>query len=446
MLTIAAVGLLACTGKNTPEDPNNSKNLSDSVSISCNPDTLIVGISGGRFSVTLSSKSEWSATANKEWVTISPDSGLGDSIVTIVVTSGDKDEACVLFNNGDSTKLVIYREDISCDPTVKEVNINGEEFTVTLETHDSWSATSNKPWVIVTPESGRGNASVNICVSRGSDDEALVIFNCNASSDTLTISSKVQYKGGLLPGKFSISTSKQIQFSQGNLQYQANTQTWWFAVHQYDMVGSGNSNIGKDYSGWIDLFGWGTGNNPTNSSTNNSDYSKFVDWGSNIISNGGNEAGQWRTLKKNEWTYLFFSRANSEKLFGLGSVNNVSGVIILPDNWSSPNGLLFTPSTTKGLEDRGGYYSDENTGHNHFVLANQYNEEQWAIMEASGAVFLPAAGHRTGTDVHGVGSLGYYWSPNTFNLMEYSLGFSSNGLDPQIGSQNYSGHSVRLVR
>ena len=49
-----------------------------------------------------------------------------------------------------------------------------------------------------------------------------------------------------------------MYFSQGNLQYQASTNTWKFADNQYDYVGSTNSNISSFYSGWIDLFGWGT--------------------------------------------------------------------------------------------------------------------------------------------------------------------------------------------
>ena len=93
---------------------------------------------------------------------------------------------------------------------------------------------------------------------------------------------------GALPGLFSVSATKQVHFSQGNLQYQASTNTWRFAEHQYDYVGtqtadycgfyggnvsgSDNRNISSTYNGWIDLFGWGTGSNPTLSSTSFEDY------------------------------------------------------------------------------------------------------------------------------------------------------------------------------
>jgi len=249
-------------------------------------------------------------------------------------------------------------------------------------------------------------------------------------------------KNGALPGMFSVSTTKQIQFSQGNLQYQAITHTWRFAEKQYDMIGTGNSYISPSYSGWIDLFGWGTGNNPTNSSK--SDYSAFVDWGVNAISNGGNEANQWRTLTKDELVYLFYNRTNAASLFGLGSVNNVNGTIILPDSWSTPQGVSFTPSTAKGLADQGNFYSNSSSD---YYSYNTYTVEQWSVMEQNGAVFLPAAGLRRGKDMQNVGSYGYYWSATPYDEgYAYYLIFNSNSLIPQINGTNYDGQSVRLVR
>ncbi len=250
---------------------------------------------------------------------------------------------------------------------------------------------------------------------------------------------------GTLSGLFSVSATKQVQFSQGNLQYQASTDTWRFAENQYDLIGSDNSNISASYSGWIDLFGWGTGDDPTNTSTDNSDYSTFTDWGVNAISNGGNTANTWRTLTSDEWVYLFYTRTNAATLFGLGSVNGVNGTILLPDDWTLPEGASFTASTTQGLADQGSYYYNSN-GNN--FSHNTYTAEQWSVMVSVGAVFLPAAGYRYGTGVNSVGSGGYYWSamPNGTDRACY-LRFSSNYLFPQKSlSYRYYGLSVRLVR
>lgn len=42
---------------------------------------------------------------------------------------------------------------------------------------------------------------------------------------------------GAINGLFSVSATQQVYFSQGNLQYQASTNTWRFAENQWDYVG-----------------------------------------------------------------------------------------------------------------------------------------------------------------------------------------------------------------
>ena len=235
---------------------------------------------------------------------------------------------------------------------------------------------------------------------------------------------------GVLPGVFSVSAMQQVHFSQGNLQYRASTNTWRFAEHQYDYVGGANSNISSAYSGWIDLFGWGTGSNPTLSSTNYTDYSTFVDWGSNAIINGGNAVNQWRTLTQSEWYYLLYSRTNASSKRGTGNINGVGGLIILPDSWEQPSGCpQFSP----------GVASD--WSHNSYTLA------QWAQMELAGAVFLPAAGYRLGTDVGDMGSSGLYWSstPNDEDNAYY-VGFIGRYLNAAYSDYRGDGFSVRPVQ
>ena len=87
-------------------------------------------------------------------------------------------------------------------------------------------------------------------------------------------------------GFFSVGYSQQVSFAKGNLQYQASSGTWRFANNQWETMGQGNVNISANYSGWIDLFGWGTGNGPLNHSENNNDYSTFCDWGSYGMGDG----------------------------------------------------------------------------------------------------------------------------------------------------------------
>lgn len=259
-----------------------------------------------------------------------------------------------------------------------------------------------------------------------------------------------QLTPGALKGKFSVAPGKQVRFSQSNLQYHdeaaAHNDYFAFAELQYTIIGKeGNEGTDK-VPCTLDLFGWGTANYPRKTSTDNGDYATFTDWGNNPIRNGGNEANLWRTLTKDEWVYLFHERTNAEKLFGLGSVNGVNGTIILPDDWDrvKPSEVSFTPSTTKGLAYQGKYYYNSN-GDN--FSHNIYTAEQWAVMKKAGAVFLPAAGRRSGTDVLSVGSYGGYWSDTPSGTKyAYHLYFDEKYLDLQIYNNRYRGQSVRLVQ
>ena len=243
-------------------------------------------------------------------------------------------------------------------------------------------------------------------------------------------------------GLFSASADKQIIFSSGNLQYHPANNEWRFAENQTDYIGAANSTISETYNGWIDLFGWGTGDAPTKSSPFYSAYQTFVDWGTNTI--GTDAPNTWRTLSKDEWNYIFYNRPNAQSLFALGSVNGVNGTIILPDNWTTPAGVSFVASTTNGLSWQGGYYYNSN-GTNYGD--NTYTSEQWSKMEQAGAVFLPASGSRSDTNVGDVGNIGRYWSSTgREEFYAYGVDFQSNSLNPQTNLVRDCGFSVRLAK
>ena len=243
-------------------------------------------------------------------------------------------------------------------------------------------------------------------------------------------------------GLFSVSVDKQVVFSPGNLQYHPAMNEWRFAENQTDYIGAANSTISETYNGWIDLFGWGTGDAPTKSSPFYSAYQTFVDWGTNTI--GTDAPNTWRTLSKDEWNYIFYNRPNAQSLFALGSVNGVNGTIILPDNWTTPAGVSFVASTTNGLSWQGGYYYNSN-GTNYGD--NTYTSEQWSKMEQAGAVFLPASGSRSDTNVGDVGNIGRYWSSTgREEFYAYGVDFQSNSLNPQTNLVRDCGFSVRLAK
>ena len=269
---------------------------------------------------------------------------------------------------------------------------------------------------------------------------------------------------GELTGVFSVSPTKKIHFSKGNLQYQKSTNTCQFAEHQYDRIGYTNRDVImiESSTGWLDLFAWGTGMTPDLSNYKNSfaNYGKDGedisgtnrDWGVyNKIVNGGNEAGLWRTLTYQEWEYLFKGRTNASTLFGFGKVYSVEGIILLPDGWVTPDGLPFNPSTEKGLDPT--YYNSKKDNYSH----NSYTETEWKKMEAAGAVFLPSTGWLSTSYTDAVYTKasnsineydGYYWSSSFAYELIFSnadLKFFSYSTTAQWKS-NVHQIAVRLVR
>lgn len=256
---------------------------------------------------------------------------------------------------------------------------------------------------------------------------------------------------GVLPGVFSVSESKTVRFSKGNLQYNAANLKWRFAEQQYHYEGDGNCYLGENYDGWIDLFGWGTSGwegggeffKPWDN-TPETAFARFFgpygeynltgdfahcDWGQyNCICNGGVLTDRWRTLLMEEWVYLYEGRANANNLRGQAKVCETNGYILLPDNWTAPAGINFSPNANN--------YS-----------TNVYDENQWVAMEEAGAVFLPAAGGRASKVVDEVGTGGHYWSASFYNVnMAYSFYFDANMVMPAyFYSLRHLGFSVRPV-
>ena len=255
---------------------------------------------------------------------------------------------------------------------------------------------------------------------------------------------------GAINGLFSVSGSMQVYFSRGNLQYKASTNTWRFAPYQYSYIGSDNANMSSTYSGWIDLFGWGTSGynhgavcyQPWSTSNNNNDYYAYgsvtynlndqtgrADWGYNAISNGGNQTNQWRTLTSEEWEYVFFTRSTtSGKRFAKAIVNGVNGLILLPDDWSTS------------------YYSLNSTNSvSASFSSNVITSSQWSnSLQKHGAVFLPVAGYRSLTTCYD--DWGSYWTATQSNdATAYTFDFH----DVTLIVREYlrsEGESVRLVR
>ena len=149
----------------------------------------------------------------------------------------------------------------------------------------------------------------------------------------------------------------------------------------------------------------------------------------NTASENENGTG-WRTPSKAEFDYILYTRGNN--LWGQGEVNGHTGLIILPDDWTLPEGLTFKSAETPYS------YSD-----------NVYTSSEWGTMQDAGAVFLPGAGTRDGytVNIHATTPSGQYWTNNGIWVnYGYIQFFSSGSIGNRSNSLRHVGNAVRLVK
>jgi len=203
----------------------------------------------------------------------------------------------------------------------------------------------------------------------------------------------------LLAGEFSVSPTKKVNFTKGNLWCNTTTTpvTWAFETNQYNCP----NNMSNDH---VWSFYWTT--------TAETSYAlNYTLWNSASTTDqfwlDGSDAAHRLTvqgtsdlyvLSKDEWLYLFGSRTNAKSLYKCGvTINGVSNyLVIAPDNYTGS-------------------------------IDTSYSLSAWATAEALGLVCLPPAGcYKTDT------------STNTSSISESGkIHYGSSSHEPYVNTSYY---------
>lgn len=242
-------------------------------------------------------------------------------------------------------------------------------------------------------------------------------------------------------GEFSVAEGKKVQFAHGNLRCEGTRyeDEWSMAKQQYEVLGQDNIEVSgtRSYPAWlVDLLCWSTTKNYygiDNYYSYNDEKAlpyfqgDFTDWGEcpALVRDLG---PGWSTLTKDEWNYLLNGRENAAQLQMTATVAGVKGLVLLPDAWEAPDGLLISEEMTA---------------------------EQWATVEQTGVVFLPAAGQLTSTYVDyaantTVNDACTYWtatpSDNDSEVTSYVLTIGDAGATLEATLNRRVMTAVRLVK
>jgi len=238
----------------------------------------------------------------------------------------------------------------------------------------------------------------------------------------LTIpTSAINFKPGDLIGEFSVSGTKKVSFSKGNLLQSGST--YKFADKQYN----------KTEDDYTYLFNW-----------HDNEYSATMnERGANPISNGGNTANMWRTLKQSEWEYLLgYNHRPGDWRWALAKVNNIGGMLIFPDGFDWPLDDSKKPPVLS---------RSANVNWN----GVNYTGDDWETLEACGCVFLPTTGYKQHSNSSVTETTtGYYWSSSPFynsssnDKAKYTYFTSTAATFPTNQNGWYLDHelAIRLVK
>ncbi len=235
--------------------------------------------------------------------------------------------------------------------------------------------------------------------------------------------------------KFSVSATTTVEFAPGNLYWDGSA--FHFETNQW---GTQPTSDGEWVSSHVSHFYWSATESVayaasySESGTTTSDvfFTNSTETTANpdFHVNGETGTNTWRTLSRAEWNYLLgfdpeqwtqtetYGRPGAKAKSAWKDLGGgVKGLVILPDDTEDPETVMSSISST-------------------------------ADLETYGAVFLPAAGYRYGTDVYDAGSNGNYWSGTPIEVSEddaYYMYFSSGDVSVYDVNRDY-GFSVRLVR
>ena len=443
------------------------------------PIAINASAEGGNYPVAIKSNYPWTATTSGNFFSLSSTSGDGYSTIVVSVnpatderentgyiiirTSFGNEQARINIKRAGKEPEPEYMLMLSTD--LLTAPYSGGEYTVNVTCNTSWRVSTSdvKVAILKLPTSGSGNGNFSFRVPshtwNGEGQATITVISDESGIErTLQVIREEMPHGQYNYMDFSISPYRKVWIAKGNLQYKAHGNNWYNAYRSYLYVGgttADHNTFGNEFfygeqctnnvissvnDGLIDLFGWLTDKNPTLSSTNDADYNLYSAWhndnrrdpapNTHLVMEvlgfmGYAKSGYWRTWSKDEFEYLYSGRANASQLRSLATVCGVKGLLLMPDDWTKPSGVSFTPDVTAS-------YS-----------VNTYTEAQWGAVESSGAVFLPAAGYRDGITYHD--GVGRYWTCD--ESKPWAIEFSADGQGAVIRQeQPHYGFSVRLIR
>ena len=148
--------------------------------INLDPTQVESTFEGGQFQITVSSNIDWTVTELPQWISCQPTNGSGTTTLTLTVSpwesetdprqatfkvGNDETEAlCRIVQNSKPNELILA----SPEQIEFEYNSTASE-TISVVCFGSWTVESEFDWVVLSANSGQGNAEIQVSATENTD-------------------------------------------------------------------------------------------------------------------------------------------------------------------------------------------------------------------------------------------------------------------------------------
>ena len=141
--------------------------------LSVSPASLSFAASGEQQTFSITSNTDWTVSGNASWLTISPDSGSNNNMITVTAAANSdtirRTATVTISGTGVTAQTISITQDatpiipsLSVSSTSLNFTAFGEQQTFIVTSNTDWIISSSAPWLTVYPTSGSNNATVTV--------------------------------------------------------------------------------------------------------------------------------------------------------------------------------------------------------------------------------------------------------------------------------------------
>ena len=224
--------------------------------ISVSPSFQEVGYEAGTYTLTVSSNDHWTASTNVPWLTLTPNSGELDRIITVSFAENPFAlirQGVITFTTSDGiAEASVIIEQVAAPAFLSviplELFVDFEAGTTyfTIISNALWEISNSETWLHAIPESGIGNATITLYFEVNSElpRQGLIYVNVSGlPSEVVTINQATPFILILEPDSLTVGPSSGIAYLSviSNTNWNAESNVPWLQVSPFN--GSDNDTI-----------------------------------------------------------------------------------------------------------------------------------------------------------------------------------------------------------